>query len=153
MPTTPAARRFDAAAALRTLAQIRESIPEKFRVQVTPPAEQQPQSFLPAMALPAGALSGAPSGALPAGAINEEDALEDFELQALQDGVESVLAELTASLDHARELALAQALNVYYTAEELAREPEHAALIPHVEAMRAAYIRDFGKPIPPRKKD
>jgi hypothetical protein len=41
-------------------------------------------------------------------------------------------------------------MEVYYSAEELARDPANAHIIPHVEAMRAAYEKDFGHPIPAR---
>jgi hypothetical protein len=34
--------------------------------------------------------------------------------------------------------------------EELAREPEHADLIPQLEAMRAAHVRDFLQVHPPK---
>mgnify|MGYP006137632743 CR=1 FL=1 len=38
-------------------------------------------------------------------------------------------------------------------AEELARDPENAHLIPHVEKMREAYLSSYGRPIPPRPKE
>ena len=41
-------------------------------------------------------------------------------------------------------------LEVYYAAEDLARDPAHAELIPHVEAMRRAHEAQYGRPIPPR---
>ena len=113
--------------------QIRASIPEKYRVPVAPPPPPM-QSFM--------ALSPVPS----------EEELELFDLETVQEGVESVLAELTASLDYARNKAIEESLKIYYVAEELARDPEHANLIPHVLAMREAYERDFGEPIPPRPK-
>lgn len=40
---------------------------------------------------------------------------------------------------------------IYYAAEKLAEEPEHAHLIPYVEQMRTIYRRDFGTPIPERE--
>jgi hypothetical protein len=134
MKPKPRRKRFDAAAALDTLALVRASIPEKFRVPV-PPREAPPQQ----LHFPADFL--------------DEDAMELFEMEAVQEGVESVLAELTASLENARDLALKEALKVFYTAEELAKDPENAELIPHVISMREAYERDFGKPIPPRPAD
>lgn len=75
---------------------------------------------------------------------------EDFEYAALADGVESLARELEAAIDYAYELAKAKALEIYYAAEELARDPEHAELIPHVERMREAYESDYGVPIPPK---
>ena len=76
---------------------------------------------------------------------------EDFEYAALADGLESLTRELEAAIDYAHELAKAKALEIYYTAEELARDPEHAELIPHVERMREAYERDYGVGIPAKK--
>ena len=78
--------------------------------------------------------------------------VEDFEMQTVLEAIESVAAELSAALDEAQAKAMAGALEVYYKAEELARDPAHADLIPHVEAMRKAYEKDFGHPIPPRKR-
>ena len=134
MPEAKPRKRLDAAEALKTLALVRASIPEKFRVPV-PPREEPPQQLH-----------------FPADALNE-DAMELFELEAVQEAVETVLAELTASLDNARDLAVKEALKVFYAAEELAKDPENAELIPHVIAMREAYERDFGKPVPPRPAD
>jgi len=45
-----------------------------------------------------------------------------------------------------------KALEIYYVAEELAKQPENAHIIPHVEEMQRAYKAEFGKPIPPKKK-
>jgi hypothetical protein len=45
---------------------------------------------------------------------------------------------------------MASALEIYYAAEKLAKNPEHAHLIPYVEQMRAVYLRDFGTEIPER---
>jgi hypothetical protein len=49
------------------------------------------------------------------------------------------------------EEAYRKALDVYYTAEELARNPEHAELLPHVDAMRQAHEAQYGRPIPPKQ--
>ena len=48
--------------------------------------------------------------------------------------------------------SLEKALEIYYVAEELAKQPENAHLIKHVEEMQRAYQAEFGKPIPPKKK-
>jgi hypothetical protein len=45
---------------------------------------------------------------------------------------------------------MAGALEIYYAAVELAKDPEHAHLIRYVEQMRAVYRRDFGREIPER---
>ena len=87
-----------------------------------------------------------PERMLPSGA---ED-MVDFEMESVAEALESMADELHGAIDAAQAKALSQALDVYYTAEELAKDPAHADLIPHLEAMRAAYEHDFGKPIPPR---
>jgi hypothetical protein len=73
---------------------------------------------------------------------------EDFEYAAVEEGLASLAAELRASVDHAYALATQKALEIYYAAEELARDPANAELIPHVERMRESYERDYGTPIP-----
>jgi hypothetical protein len=50
------------------------------------------------------------------------------------------------------EEAYRWALDAYYTAEELARDPAHAELVPHVEAMQRAHEAQYGKPIPPKRE-
>jgi len=75
---------------------------------------------------------------------------EDFEWAAVIDGMESLAADVRTMVDQMRAQAIEAALKIYYTTEELSRDPEHAYLIPLVEQMRAAYQRDFGRPIPPK---
>jgi hypothetical protein len=75
---------------------------------------------------------------------------EEFELLAIADGLQSFADDLHESIAEQQAIAMAQAMEVYYTAVELSQQPEHADLIPHVEAMRAAYIRDYGHPPPNR---
>jgi len=77
---------------------------------------------------------------------------EDFEYAAVIEALESLAGDLSAVIDQKYARLEEQALEVYYTAEELARDPEHADLIPVVERLRQAYQNDHGKPIPPRKK-
>jgi hypothetical protein len=84
---------------------------------------------------------------LPAGG----QAIEDFELSVLADALESFAGELSVSIETAQQKAMADALEVYYAAERLSKEPEHAHLIPYVEQMRAIYRRDFGTEIPQRQ--
>lgn len=81
----------------------------------------------------------------------DADSIEGFELVTVAEALEDLANELSDAIDRTREKALAEALKIYYAAEELARDPAHAELIPHVQAMREAYERDFGKPIPPKK--
>ncbi|HEX3071667.1 MAG TPA: hypothetical protein VHX14_24100, partial [Thermoanaerobaculia bacterium] len=79
------------------------------------------------------------------------EATEAFEMETLAEALESFAGELTASIEAAEEKAMAGAMEIYYAAEKLAKEPEHAHLIPYVEEMRASYRRDFGVEIPERK--
>ncbi|HYI08741.1 MAG TPA: hypothetical protein VEK57_06695 [Thermoanaerobaculia bacterium] len=75
---------------------------------------------------------------------------EEFELMAVADGLQALADDLSETLDEQNAKLMENAMEVYYTAVELIEDPEHADLIPHVEAMRAAYIKDFGHPPPPR---
>jgi hypothetical protein len=77
---------------------------------------------------------------------------EDFEYAAVAEAAQSLADDLSAVIEQKRARLEEQVLEIYYTAEELARDPEHAHLIPHVERMRAAYEHDHGRPIPPRNK-
>jgi hypothetical protein len=82
---------------------------------------------------------------------SDHEASEMFEMETLAEALESFAGELSASIEAAEEKAMAGAMEIYYAAEKLAQDPEHAHLIPYVEQMRAAYRRDFGKEIPERK--
>ncbi|HYR28311.1 MAG TPA: hypothetical protein VEU30_07570 [Thermoanaerobaculia bacterium] len=77
---------------------------------------------------------------------------EDFEYAAVAEGLQSLADDVSALVAQQRARLEEQALEIYDAAEELARDPEHADLIPHVERMRAAYENDRGRPIPPRNK-
>lgn len=78
---------------------------------------------------------------------------EDFEYAAVIEGLQSLSADVSAVVEQKRAWLEEQALEIFYKAEELARDPAHADLIPHVERMRAAFESDYGHPIPPRKKE
>jgi len=119
-------KKIDAEKILQTLSVIRESIPQHMR---RPNRVRKKSS----------------DGAF------EAASLEDFELLTVADALEELSDEISDSVAFAREQALAEALKIYYAAEELARDPAHADLIPHLEEMRQAYQRDFGVPIPPKK--
>jgi len=80
----------------------------------------------------------------------DDEAMELFEMETLADALESFASELSDSIETAQQQAMAGALEIYYAAEKLAKEPEHAHLIPYVEQMRAVYLRDFGRDIPER---
>ena len=77
---------------------------------------------------------------------------EDFEWAAVMDGVESFHDDLSAAIEHKKAALVEKVLDIYYATEEAARDPENAHLIEHVEKMRAAYERDYGRPIPPKGK-
>jgi len=79
-----------------------------------------------------------------------EEAMEIFELETLADALESFAGEISNSIETAQQQAMAGALEIYYAAEKLAKDPEHAHLIPIVEQMRESYRRDFGRDIPAR---
>jgi hypothetical protein len=114
---------IDAEAILQMLADVRRSIPYELR-----PLPQEGK-------------------ASPIAALDAET-MTDFELETVAEGVERLSAELSQALERARAKAVADALRIYYAAEELARDPANAHLIPHVEAMRRAYEHDYGVPIP-----
>ena len=78
------------------------------------------------------------------------ESLEEFDALTLMDALESFADDVSAYIDHRREALLERILQMYYAAEEAARDPANAHLIPHLETMRRAYERDYGHPIPPR---
>jgi hypothetical protein len=112
--------KIDAEAILQTLTDVRRSIPYELR----------------------------PRPANDTAARTAGESIEDFELATVAEVLERLTAELSEALDRARAKALADALRIYYAAEELARDPANAHLIPHVEAMRRAYEHDYRVPIP-----
>src|SRR5687767_6045969 len=61
---------------------------------------------------------------------------EDFEYMAVADALQGLADDLNAVIEQKRAYLEEQALEVYYTAEELAKDPEHADLIPVVERLR-----------------
>jgi hypothetical protein len=115
--------KIDAEAILQTLTDVRRSIP--YELRPCPPDEKTG---------PTAALDG--------------ETVDDFELATVAEGLERLTGELSEALDRAKAKVLADALRIYYAAEELARDPANAHLIPHVEAMRRAYEHDYGVPIP-----
>lgn len=123
-------QKIDVEGILNTLASIRQQMPRVVDVPAKAPVESAGiASFVP----------------------GDEDAMEAFEMEALADALESFAAEVSQSVEAAQEEAMAKALEIYYVAEELSKDPEHAHLIPHVEQMRAIYRRDFGTDIPKKK--
>ena len=121
-------KEIDAEAILQTLADVRESIPYELK------SLAQDGTATPVVAL-------------------DTETMTDFELETVAEGLERLTAELTGALESAHARVLADALRVYYAAEELARDPANAHLIPHVEAMRHAYEHDYGVPIPAKRAE
>lgn len=118
--------KFNAEQILAMLAKIREGMPlDKF-----PPAKHQP---------PTESDMGAQS-------------LEDFEMLTVAEALESLAADARAVVDGANKALLENALNVYYAAEELSRDPEHPEMIPQVEAMRRAWESHYGEPVPTKEE-
>jgi len=122
-------KKLDAEPILRRLAEIRKSIPF---LDQNPPRRSDDGRLRP-------------EGIQPRTA-------EEFEYAALAEGLESLADELSTAIATQQAKALEGALSIYYAAEELARDPEHADLIPQVERMREAYESSYGRPIPPNPK-
>jgi hypothetical protein len=83
-------------------------------------------------------------------ADQREEALRDFEILGAADALHALAEDIRAECDRRMEEAYRAALRAFYVAEELAQDPAHAELIPHVAAMRAAHEAQYGRPIPPR---
>lgn len=128
----PRLKPIDAEGILRTLAEMRKKIP--FLKHDAPPPTRDDGARMS-----------------DAGFLSADD-IEEFNYLAVADGLESLANELSEAIEEKKAAALAKALEIYYTAEELAKDPENANLIPHVEAMREAYLQSYGTPIPSRKK-
>lgn len=84
-------------------------------------------------------------------AVEHVQAQEDFDLLATADALEGLAAKVRAVVEVKQAEAYQQALDLYYAAEELSKDPAHAHLTEHVERLRAAHLRQYGKPIPPKK--
>jgi hypothetical protein len=78
---------------------------------------------------------------------SREEAMTEFTIDALQ----ALADDMQSVLDRRMETLYQRSLDVYYAAEELARQPEHAHLVEHVEAMRRAHEKEYGVPPPPRE--
>jgi hypothetical protein len=115
---------FNADALLRRLAEIRRGMP-----------------------LPAGARADTATSL-----AGDVESLDDFDRAAVAEALDSMASELRAVVDDAMQSAYAQAIEAYYTAEELSRDPGHAHLTAHVEAMREAHLKSYRRPIPPRRR-
>ena len=125
---------FDPAAVLRVVDQIKASLeaeltPEDRAAMRNGSSDDQPAAIIYS-------------------ADEREQAMSDFETLGALEALETMANEVQAFVDHRMEEAYRQALEVYYAAEELSRDPEHAELLPHVEAMRRAHQEQYGRPIP-----
>jgi hypothetical protein len=125
-------QKVDVEGILNTLASIRQQVPYLSKAPASAPANDAAgmAAFVP----------------------DTEEAMELFEMETLADALESFAGEVTESIETARQEAVSQALEVYYAAEQLAKDPEHAHLIPLVEQMRESYRRDYGTEIPARRR-
>lgn len=119
-------QKLDAAEALRRLAEIRKGIP--FLEESAPRRTGD-------------------------GRLDNVRTTEDFEALALAEGLENLADDLSAAIRKKQAEAMEAALRIYYAAEELARDPANAHIVPHVQRMREAYERDFGRPIPRNPPD
>ena len=123
-------KKLDAEPILRKLAEMRKSIPYIDEAPPRPPAADG-RTMLDGIPL---------------------ETEEDFEYMAVADALQGLADDLNAVIAQKRAFLEEQALEVYYTAEELAKDPAHADLIPVVERLREAYMHDHGTLPPPRKK-
>lgn len=78
--------------------------------------------------------------------------VEEFELGAVRDALEELADDVGGIVREKQEALYEQVLDVYYATEELSREPEHAHLVEHVEKMRAAHLRSYGRPVPTKEE-
>jgi hypothetical protein len=125
---------IDAEGILSKLVEMRKSIPF---LKDTPPSPTGKNATL--------------DGHMLSGPIDAET-ITAFDYQAVADGIAALASELQTAIEDAQTKAIDTALDAYYKAEELAREPEHADLIPHVQEMREAYQESYGRPIPSREE-
>jgi hypothetical protein len=75
-----------------------------------------------------------------------------FELVTAVSALETLAVEIEVVLARRMEELYAEALQIYYATEALARDPARAELLPFLEAMRSAHEREYGRPIPPKRE-
>jgi hypothetical protein len=122
-------KKLTAAEILDELAKLRERLPEEMR------RPRPKNASTDRMALPA-----------------TGDAMADFEQAAIIEALQSLADDVHAGIEEKRARMMEKALEIYYVAEEMAKLPENAHLLKHVEEMQRAYQSEFGRPIPPKKK-
>ena len=81
-------------------------------------------------------------------AADREQAMIEFTADALQ----TLADDIGLVIEQRMEKLRREALDGYYAAEELSRDPAHAHLVAHVEAMRRAHEKQYGYPPPPRPR-
>lgn len=84
--------------------------------------------------------------------IDDARTIEDFETGAVVDALETLADDIQETIRESEERIYEKCLDVYYAAEELARDPQHANLIPHVEALRNAHQTSYGRPMPTKEE-
>jgi hypothetical protein len=89
-----------------------------------------------------------PEELVPYPADHREDALYEFELATAAEALLTLGEDIEAECERRKAEAYRMALHVYYTMEEMVRDPANAELIPQLETLRAAHEREYGKPIP-----
>jgi hypothetical protein len=77
---------------------------------------------------------------------------EEFELEAVADALEALADDVRLMVETATAEAMEKALDVYYAAEELARDPANTEVAEHVEKMRKAYEDHYKRPIPSKEE-
>ena len=82
--------------------------------------------------------------------LDREQALTDFELLGAADSLRIVADQIQATVGRRMEEMDERCIAAFYVAEEMAKDPAHAELIPYVENMRRAHLAQYGKPIPPK---
>lgn len=83
--------------------------------------------------------------------LERDQALDDFDVLAAADSLQILGAQILAMVERREQELYQKCLQAFYVAEEMARDPEHADLVPHVESLRRAHLAQYGKPIPPKK--
>ncbi|MGZ5443749.1 MAG: hypothetical protein ACXW31_11345 [Thermoanaerobaculia bacterium] len=83
--------------------------------------------------------------------LERDQALDDFDVLAAADSLQILGDQIHATIQRRAQELYQKCLQAYYVAEDMARDPEHAELVPHVENMRRAHLAQYGKPIPPKK--
>ena len=121
---------IDAEGILQVLANVRELIPSLNKEEALPPRKRAvTDGRMVPMRLSA-------------------DAMEEFEYQAVIDGLESVAQDISDALEQKHAKLVEDSLRVYYKMEELSLTGQHDELIPQVKDLRETYERTYGEPIP-----